>query len=58
MTYEKKRQNLFNSIQREKLKLDKLLQSIPEAVAQQEKLDKARKKYDQLVWTEAFRPKT
>lgn len=57
MTYEKKRQNLFNAIQREKLRLDKLLQSIPEIVSQQEKLDKARKKCDQLVWTEAFRQK-
>jgi hypothetical protein len=58
MTYEKERQNLFNSIGRERLKLENLLKSIPEVVAQQEKLDKARKKFDQLVWTEAFRPKT
>jgi len=58
MTYKRKRQILFNTIQRERLKLEKLLQSIPEVVAQQEKLDKARKKFDQLVWTEAFRRKT
>ena len=54
MTYEKKRQNLSNKIEKEKLKLDNLLQSIPEVAAQQKKLDEARKKYDQLVWTEAF----